>query len=91
MTWLESRPPSESVIALGPASVLAVPYRSLEGKVSGDLGFAKRLHWALARELAERLRRLNVRIALHEDADSSSERFGDESGVWTGGRSVRCV
>lgn len=56
MSFVDSRPPSATVRALEPSSVLAIPRRSLQERLSQDAFFAARFYRAIAVFLSDRLR-----------------------------------
>jgi len=56
MSFVDSRPPSATVRALEPSSLLAIPRRSLEERLSQDAYFAARFYRAIAVFLSDRLR-----------------------------------
>ena len=56
MSFVDSRPPSASVIAAEPSTVLAVPRSLLSERLEEDQSFAARFYRALAMFLADRLR-----------------------------------
>jgi CRP/FNR family transcriptional regulator, cyclic AMP receptor protein len=56
MSFVDSRPPSATVQAVEPSSVLAIPRRDLEARLMQDAPFAARFYRALAVFLSDRLR-----------------------------------
>ncbi len=56
MSFVDSAPPSATVLAAGPAYVLEVPKSALEAKIAADNGFGMRFYRAIALFLADRLR-----------------------------------
>jgi bacteriocin-type transport-associated protein len=56
MSFVDSRPPSATVIALTESSVLAVDRAELRMKLDEDVGFAARFYKAIAMLLSDRLR-----------------------------------
>jgi CRP-like cAMP-binding protein len=56
MSFVDSRPPSATVQAVEPSSVLAIPRRSLESRLLQDAPFAARFYRAMAVFLSDRLR-----------------------------------
>jgi CRP/FNR family transcriptional regulator, cyclic AMP receptor protein len=56
MSFVDSNPPSASVRAVDPSSVLAIPRSLLAGRLSEDPPFAARFYRAVAIFLADRLR-----------------------------------
>jgi CRP-like cAMP-binding protein len=56
MSFVDANPPSATVAALGPGTVLALPRGLLQQKLDEDSGFAARFYRALAAFLSDRLR-----------------------------------
>jgi CRP/FNR family cyclic AMP-dependent transcriptional regulator len=56
MSFVDSRPPSATVRAIEASSVLAIPRRGLEDRLSQDATFAARFYRAMAVFLSDRLR-----------------------------------
>jgi CRP/FNR family cyclic AMP-dependent transcriptional regulator len=56
MSFVDSRPPSATVQAVEPSSVLAIPRLDLEARLSQDAPFAARFYRAMAVFLSDRLR-----------------------------------
>lgn len=56
MSFVDSRPPSATVQAVERSSVLAIPRRGLETRLSEDAAFAARFYHAMAVFLSDRLR-----------------------------------
>jgi len=56
MSFVDSRPPSATVQAVEPSSVLAIPRRDLEARLLRDAFFAARFYRAIAMFLSDRLR-----------------------------------
>jgi len=56
MSFVDSRPPSASVIAVESSTVLAIPRSLLSERLAEDQSFAARFYRALAMFLADRLR-----------------------------------
>jgi CRP/FNR family cyclic AMP-dependent transcriptional regulator len=56
MSFVDSRPPSASVEAVEPSSVLAIPRNALEERLVQDVSFAARFYRAIAVCLSDRLR-----------------------------------
>ena len=56
MSFVDSRPPSATVQAVEPSSVLAIPRRGLEARLLQDASFAARFYRAIAVFLSDRLR-----------------------------------
>jgi CRP/FNR family transcriptional regulator, cyclic AMP receptor protein len=56
MSFVDSRPPSATVQAVEPSSVLAIPRLALKARLSQDAFFAARFYRAMAVFLSDRLR-----------------------------------
>jgi CRP-like cAMP-binding protein len=56
MSFVDRTPPSATVRAAGPATVLALDKQTMEGRLARDVGFSARFYKALAIYLADRLR-----------------------------------
>ena len=56
MSFVDDAPPSASVVASGPCTVLELSHQQLEMRIADDAGFGMRLYKALAFFLADRLR-----------------------------------
>lgn len=56
MSFVDARPPSASVVSVGPSVVLAIPRAMLEAKLRDDVTFAARFYRSMAVFLADRLR-----------------------------------
>jgi CRP/FNR family cyclic AMP-dependent transcriptional regulator len=54
MSFVDSRPPTATVVSILASKVLAVPRHDLELKLGTDLEFASRFYYAIARFLADR-------------------------------------
>jgi CRP/FNR family cyclic AMP-dependent transcriptional regulator len=67
LSFLDSRPPSASVTALEPSTVLSIPRARLTEKLEADSGFAARFYRALGVFLASRLRRSQQRLGYDND------------------------
>jgi CRP/FNR family cyclic AMP-dependent transcriptional regulator len=63
ISFVDSRPPSASVMATVDSQVLAVPKAALNAKLEKDLGFASRFFLSLATFLADRLRVADARLS----------------------------
>ncbi|MGE0759476.1 MAG: cyclic nucleotide-binding domain-containing protein [Pirellulaceae bacterium] len=63
MSFLDSRPPSASVVAKEDSLLLSIPTTRLAGKLKSDLGFASRFYKALGVLLAFRLRDSTAQMA----------------------------
>ena len=60
LSFLDSRPPNATVVALEPARVLAIPRAELKRRLELDEGFAARFYRALGVFLASRLRHTDL-------------------------------
>jgi len=56
MSFVDSRPPSATVRALQPCTVLVIPRRVLEARLAEDVSFAARFYRAIAVFLSDRVR-----------------------------------
>ena len=56
MSFVDSKPPSASVLALEPSVLLAIPRTALTAKLQDDVAFAARFYRSLAVFLSDRLR-----------------------------------
>lgn len=90
LSFLDARPPTATVLATAPSSVLAVSRDDLKHKLAEDDGFAARFYHALGVFLASRLRstigRLGVGVAPgdrapQEDPDEIDPALLDEVGL----------
>lgn len=74
ISFVDSRPPTASVVAVLNSHVLAVPHDLLKRKLERDLPFASRFYRAIALYLADRLRttagRLGYGTVGQDDLDS---------------------
>jgi len=78
LSFLDSRPPSATVLAVTPSVVAAVARDELEAKLRRDTAFAARFYRALGVFLAHRLRRLTLKGAGGIDAAANSFADQDE-------------
>jgi CRP/FNR family cyclic AMP-dependent transcriptional regulator len=62
MSFVDKAPPSATVRAAEPATVLALDKRAMESRLAGDIGFSARFYKALAIYLADRLRSTTQQI-----------------------------
>jgi CRP/FNR family cyclic AMP-dependent transcriptional regulator len=67
LSFLDSRPPSASVTAVEPSTVLSIPRARLTEKLEQDDGFAARFYRALGVFLASRLRKSQQRLGYDSD------------------------
>jgi CRP-like cAMP-binding protein len=81
ISFVDSSPPSASVVAARDSNVLAIRRDMLEAKLGSDLGFASRFYRAIAMFLAGRLRMTTSRLgygSAQQDAADPDE-LDDES------------
>jgi CRP-like cAMP-binding protein len=76
MSFVDSRPPSASVVAVEDSSVLAVPAAALRARLE-DPAFASRFYRSLAVFLANRLRATVGRLGYGHPAAEVGEEIGD--------------
>jgi len=70
MSYVDSRPPSATVVAIEESTVLAIPRDVLGAKLKEDMGFAAHFYRALSVFLADRLRETTGQLG-YGDADES--------------------
>lgn len=75
MSFVDSAPPSASVIAEGPATVFAIDKALVEARTRSDAGFGCRFFRALSLYLADRLRELTAR---ERQKDAPATEMPDE-------------
>jgi CRP/FNR family cyclic AMP-dependent transcriptional regulator len=79
LSFLDSRPPNASVLALEDSTVLSIPVSRLHAKLKSDLGFSSRFYRALGVLLSHRLRDTVIQLAygverrLDEDVEEAGE------------------
>lgn len=73
MSFVDSRPPSASVISLERSLVLAIPRVALEAKLTSDVAFAARFYRSLAVFLSDRLRTTSGRLGYGGQAPELTE------------------
>jgi bacteriocin-type transport-associated protein len=79
LSFLDSRPPSATVTAVGEVTVLSIPRETLSGKLERDVAFAARFYRALGMFLASRLRKTQLRLGYGDRAEADDEgRHEDE-------------
>lgn len=78
ISFLDSRPPSASVVAVEESTVLAVPRSGLQLQLERDPPFAARFYRALGLFLASRLRSLTARFGYGELPPDSEPEHPDE-------------
>lgn len=76
LSFLDSRPPSATVVAAAHSVVAAIPRHKLATKLRDDTAFAARFYRALGVFLADRLRRLTL---LGKQAGDSGSHPADET------------
>ena len=78
ISFLDSRPPSASVVAMEESTVLAIPRIGLQGQLKRDPPFAARFYRALGLFLASRLRSLANRFGYGETPPDEDTEHPDE-------------
>lgn len=73
MSFVDSRPPSASVISLERSVVLAIPPRHTRGEAADDVAFAARFYRSLAVFLSDRLRTTSGRLGYGGTAPEQPE------------------
>ena len=73
MSFVDSRPPSASVVSLERSVVLAIPRVTLEAKLLDDVAFAARFYRSLAVFLSDRLRTTSSRLGYGGTAPEQPE------------------
>ena len=73
MSFLEARPPTESVKALETSMVLSVPRSALKLKLDEDVAFASRFYLGLAKSLSQRLRSANAHLKAEAPVEREAE------------------
>ena len=81
LSFLDSRPPSATVVAAVDSIVAAIPRDELSGKLQRDAAFAARFYRALGVFLAHRLRRQTARRAAPGNQDSLSDEVSAEDEI----------
>lgn len=81
LSFLDSRPPSATVVAAVRSTVAAISRQALSGKLERDTAFAARFYRALGIFLAHRLRRLTAKTMATDGLDSSASRNGGEDEI----------
>ena len=76
MSFIDSSPPSASVIAKKPSTVLAIPREALTEHLKQDTGFSSRFYYALAVFLSDRLRKTVKSLGYGEHNEDEDD--GDE-------------
>jgi len=67
LSYLDSRPPSASVTAVEPSTLLSIPRARLTEKLERDTAFAARFYRALGVFLASRLRKSQQRLGYDQE------------------------
>jgi len=75
MSFVDSRPPAATVIAISDCSVLDLAHEEVARKLDQDVGFSARFHRALARFLSDRMRA----TLAHFQPSKNGGRFDDEA------------
>jgi len=78
MSFVDSRPPSASVLAVDPTIVLAIPRPALASKLEDDVRFAARFYRSLAVFLSDRLRSTVSQLGYGKGGPSQDEEEPDE-------------
>ncbi len=79
MSFLDSRPPSATVIAIEDSLVLSVPRSQLAEKLRQDTGFASRFYRAVAMFLSHRLRGTVAQLGYGKNIEELAEVEEEES------------
>jgi CRP-like cAMP-binding protein len=77
MSLLDSRPPSASVSAREPSTVLRIPRSRLNNKFQTDTAFAARIFRAIGTLLAQRLRQANQKLMQGASASTEHDSADD--------------
>ena len=77
MSFIDSRPPSATVVAVTEAVLLAVPREAIAAKLASDTAFAARFYRALALILSDRVRAATG-TPMRSGADALGEGAGEE-------------
>ena len=77
MSFIDSSPPSASVVAKQDSTVLAIPREDLADHLKDDTGFASRFYYALAVFLSDRLRK-TVKSLGYGEHNEDDDDMGDE-------------
>lgn len=75
MSFIDTRPPSATVLAKEPSLVLSLPRQQLATKLRQDIGFASRFYRALAVFLSSRLRVTVKQLGLGSDAEIDEDEL----------------
>lgn len=92
ISFVDSRPPTTTVMALEDSTVFCMPRELLASKLKEDPGFAARFYRAIAMFLSHRLRVLTLKFAGDQHGASSKTETAGElddevlSGVYLGGK-----
>ncbi len=78
LSFLDSRPPSASVTAVGEITVLSIPREKLTAKLAQELAFAARFYRALGVFLSSRLRKTQQRLGYGKDILDDEVQHEDE-------------
>lgn len=73
MSFIDTRPPSATVLAKEPCLVLSLPRQQLATKLRQDIGFASRFYRALAVFLSSRLRVTVKQLGFGSDAEINED------------------
>ena len=78
LSFLDSRPPTESVVAASPVSVISIGREKLNRKIKTDIPFAARFYQSLGVLLSSRFRQTMGQLTLRPDHDELDETSADE-------------
>jgi CRP/FNR family transcriptional regulator, cyclic AMP receptor protein len=78
ISFVDSRLPMASVVAVEDSKVLAIPRQVLADKLTKDLAFAARFYRAVASFLADRLRLTTARLGYGEPQQETRLKTADE-------------
>lgn len=81
LSFLDSRPPSATVVAAIDSTVAAISRSDLSGKLERDTAFAARFYRALGIFLAHRLRQQTDRLAVPGDLDPLGDGVSTEDEI----------
>lgn len=78
LSFLDSRPPSATVVAIEPSVVWEIPVMRIKKKLQSDLGFASRFYRFLGVLLAHRMRQSTIKLAFGDADERATRSFDDE-------------
>ena len=79
MSFVDSRPPSASVVALTNAWLLAIPRQLLSSQLTRDTAFAARFYRSIAMFLSDRLRVTVGRLGYGNPSQDDGDELADSS------------